>query len=872
MNLGSKSTTRPSQHASVAIMLAAMIWISPEANAKAAQDDNVQRASQYNTLITMIRRRENESYKTELVMLSLPKPGAEDQAVKRRVLANGRFGVYGFQPIGVYGGHLMALKTHHLIALDLQTDEERLVRSGLWYAPIQMANDRIYALAFAQGKNGKQARKLIEVDLTTQKSRDLYVMDWGHTNRVALAVSPSGEKIAVTEMLHVKDQPFPTHSRVVVVDLTSGKASPIDAKIPCTLYLTGGGDHHLAPTISWMDEQTIVVASEKPQREDSSFLLTGGPLELSLIKLATGKVETLCDLPRWQRQMHEPTFHDGASNNKLISLGKLGNYRIDLKSKSVVEDNRVGNGLALRGPANSSELWRGDEQLAKTTAHNRVFVSPDGDFAWLPTETIRGGAIIPNHDMALSVLGPKRKQQEVAKGWFARLPYSPRPQSPMCLWVSDDSLKKSDGLAKLPMLQEPKRVSTDSRPKVPEFARVKLKTDKAKYREHEIVNVSVTVENLLDKPITFPTPSPNRWGRPIELKLRSPRSNSLIDDFDNGWKEPEDGTIEIPGKAVRIYTRGIEAYGIGKHTLALEFHHNHWSGHIRQKVDFEIAKSDDEASLLKPKFDRLVSRCRTEFDKEPRSCQASRIWGLKAAAASLLVTFFKEHPDEIEFRKAMARGLEGIADESTLPYLEELINSDLKHDGKMAVDTCLSLYRRSKYYGKPVYKAIDLLELAGRHQNVEVRRRAISAVRIMTDTAITKLMKQASTDVDVGIATMASRYVAAQENRSLAEWFENASRDPTASRLHAARSIVSEIKQTFDDPVSRIPTGSFSDILANAEKLRQLKHSYDKLAEWARKNDRFSKQFFDKERAEAKKVIGRVAAAGLPRTTDKSEQ
>lgn len=559
--------------------------------------------------------------------------------------------------------------------------------------------------------------------------------------------------------------------------------------------------------------------------------------------------------------MHEPEFLHRADGTTLIAIGEFGNYRVDLENDRLIEDNRITADYQLRGPTNESELWYGEQKIAEGTSHDRVFFSPAGDVAWLRSSIAHGKPINNINNLELSVFGRDRPQLVVAKGWFCRLWTNfPRPSAVSCLWVMDSQFKKSAALANLDVIQPRRNTTTDTRPNVADLAVVSMKTDRRVYREHEAIEISITVQNKLNEPLTFPTPTVGRWGRPFRLTYKSPRSSGMVSVFDRNWPEPDDGEVSIPPKATRTYTRKLEIFGTGDHSLELWFQHNIWTGRYKLFTDFKVVKSGEEARLLKAKFDRLMARCRQEFEQSANSCHAPRIWDLKAPAAPLLVAYFKAHPEQIPFRQRMGTALAGVADASTLPYLEALLKTDLEHDGNMVVGTCWNMYIRSKYYDKPIQRAIDLLVVAGSHANVEVRRHAIKILRMMTDPAVDLLMQQAAEDADVAIAEMAGRYVAVREQRALDNWLAIASQQMTPARFTAARSIISELEETFGIQRGVFPGGTFDEVIADDEKLKRYQTTVKWWSEWARENDRFSNQFFDKDRAQARRQVGRVTS------------
>jgi hypothetical protein len=165
------------------------------------------------------------------------------------------FGVSDLRLLGVAGGHLLLVKHDKLIAVDLESGEQRLVKDRVSQASL-VANRLIVLLI------GRPAT-WIEIDLATLKTRELYTAATFFGDRMTMAVSPKLGRIAFTEFVRTKPQATPREVRIAIVDLHSGKSRLMTKRYPSRMFFTGGGHHHIGPAICWSDENTLLIAEEK---------------------------------------------------------------------------------------------------------------------------------------------------------------------------------------------------------------------------------------------------------------------------------------------------------------------------------------------------------------------------------------------------------------------------------------------------------------------------------------------------------------------------------------------------------------------------------------------------------------------------------
>ncbi|MBC7965261.1 MAG: HEAT repeat domain-containing protein [Fuerstia sp.] len=272
-----------------------------------------------------------------------------------------------------------------------------------------------------------------------------------------------------------------------------------------------------------------------------------------------------------------------------------------------------------------------------------------------------------------------------------------------------------------------------------------------------------------------------------------------------------------------------------------------WKGHLNAAAQFEVVAGGNAAELLRKKFDRMVANSLAEFTLEPSSVRYDRFEQLGPAGAPLLVEFLRDCEDG-KFRQQLGRGLQRIADETTLPYLKQLLKTDLEFDGDTLVGTLWEIYRRGDNQSLPVPETTALLIEAGQHRNVEVRRKAVTTLCHSVNDAVDQFMQRAAEDSDATVAQTAARYVAARQQLTLHLWLHGASRKMTPAGLVAARSIVHELEQSWQEEHGEIPDGTFAEATADPAKVAEYSATLRAWVSWCLVHQRSVETFFDKDR------------------------
>ena len=215
--------------------------------------------------------------------------------------------------------------------------------------------------------------------------------------------------------------------------------------------------------------------------------------------VATGQLTEVLTLPEWQRYLGEPRMRPlGEDRVPRIVLGELGQYRIDVKNKRLMEDNTVrGEYRYVRGREPEKLFYR-DTLLAEGKSIPGVGVSPDGRRAvWLtarysPSEW-------RYHDAAEGKIRTRRQRLVSCRAWQLGAPGQPGERDPVghaggpCRRPLWEKCRKAGNRWSAPrILSAPNPPELDRRPDVNDVLAMTLSTDKPAYAHHEQVQLTVT--------------------------------------------------------------------------------------------------------------------------------------------------------------------------------------------------------------------------------------------------------------------------------------------------------------------------------------------------------------------------------------------
>jgi len=774
-----------------------------------------------------------------------------------------------WNPIGLVGGKVYGVKIDDLISIDVATGEaERLcahVRAHAYH------NGRLYAVVYDQDD-----KSIVRAfDLRRRAYRDLDSVRFGWERR-PMAVSPDGKRLA---FFHGLDGWVAACSyRLQLVDLDTGKVETLGPTVHARVFETGGQIEGLGPPFVWLDEKTILLVRDVP-REVPGVDIFGAEARVATLDISSGELTDVLNLPRWNRRMREPYLRPlGKDGVPRIVLGELGQYRIDLEGKSLVEDNRVAGDYRWSRGREPEWLAHGNTRLAQIEKIPELAVSPDGRrIVWLTSRSSKSGEL-RYHDAFGGTT------HTIAKGWFPRA-WEPhlKPERSIFLWVDGDELAPGEVSEPpapwQPLATEPWPVKhppgePDQRPNVADFLTMTISTDKPVYGRHEPVQLTVALTNRSARDVTFKPPE--GYGNYFNLTMDYPRGSNVIDQF--SWPENVFSTdpVVIPaGESFRV-TRTIEPWDLGQHEVEGQFRlqTDRWGGRVEaETTTFVVEKSPDDDRLLKAKFDRLVDACRRQFDKDPATCNPWGLLDLGPGAVPHWVEFL-ESPANPDFRGRIAAPLVRIANAEALPYFEKLLAGDMKHDRYLVLESLLGMVQR----GKARHEALTVLIGALEHSNVAVRREAAGRLRQIKDKAVAAGMEKAVDDDDAQTAVTAARYLAAYEDLDLADWLAAAAEQHTPAHDLAAHSIIKELEETWHISFGKLPNIGGDDRSKDPGMVLQYKGVLRAWEQWARENPRTSAHFFDGDREHWPKTTsdsGNEKTAGrviVGRITDSSNQ
>lgn len=795
----------------------------------------------------------------QLMLSTFPAAGDKDQTITHRTVVSkkNRAWFSYFRAVGVFGGHLIALKRQHqLIAIDLSNGVTRQVAKQYCLNAIIAGKNLFFVAASGLDKDGKPTYAVSTLDMETGKRREVCAIAAASSGMqsynpdFSMAVSPDETQIAVTEMV-ANDDDFSMirKCRLILIDVANGRVSRSKLDFTGRFHFTGGGSQLLAPKLIWADNESLLVASEKTGSASEGYTGFSPPLDLFRFAVETQTTELVCPLPDFRAQAHDPWFSRQANGELVIHLGLLGPFLIDQKEKALVECDRAIGDYRLERVNSLLTLRHGDKVLTHDTANSRVFASSDQQrIAWLPPGTLRNR--VRRDPVELKIYDRIRGVRSVTTRRFPWLYSGVQSHATnVCLWLRDKDLKRTNGFDDLNIVKDvlrPKRI--DTRPVAKDAIRLKVTTDKAEYLLHQPVELTVEIVNLTKTPIRFESRLMVQGAQPFnDLYLASSESSRQILMFERNVREPSGEFVEIPAGGSRQFVRTVETGDIGEHEFRMRFRHNSkWSGYATATARFEVKEGGNQPDRIRRKFDRMLTLCAAEYRKTPSNVRSARFEQLGTAGAPLMVEYL-QGCDDGEFRKRLGRGLWMIADESTLPYMKQLLKTDLQYDGTTLVNTLWSIYRRGNYQERPVPETTKLLMQAARHQRVEVRRESIRLLRGSVNDAVDQFMQEAAEDADRVVSEIAGRYVAARQQLPLHEWLLGASHRVTPANLAAARSIVRELEQQWKTKHGILPAGTYAEVTADSEKFAVYSTTLKEWVRWCFAHQRSFEGFFKED-------------------------
>lgn len=778
--------------------------------------------------------------KTDTLVLARVTSGGFEQ---RDLYTKNNFNI-GWTPLCVIDGTVYGVKIDDLIAIDVATGRaERIcshVRSHAYNA------GRLYTIVPTGGD--KPVLRVFDFHKRAYRDVGPVDVDW---SRPPIAVSPDHRRLAFFEGLgNVKTA---SSFRLHLVDLKTGRVETPGPTVHSMPFMTGGGDVCDGPPFVWLDPKTILLVHDVPKnvpKDPARFIsFSGGEVGVATMDVTGGKLTDLLKLPRWQRRLREPYLRPlGKDGVPRIVMGELGQYRIDVRAKRLLEDDRIGGDYRWSRGRQPERLSHGKTPLIEAERIPEVAVSPGGRrLVWL---TKRGStdAELRYHDAY------DKAVRVVAQGWFPTI-WEPhrRPEETIFLWGSTEDLAPGEKsrppagwkpFSTGPWPKSPGRREVDERPDVIDFLTMTLSTDKRAYEHHQPVKLTVTLANKSETDVTFKRPE--GYTNFFRLRMRYPRGSRVVDEFSRPEEVFKTDPVVVKAGTSFQCTRTLEPWDLGEHQVEGGFRLNtrQWRGRLKtETIRFVVQKSPDEDRLLKAKFDRFLAQCRREFESDPMRCDYARFFDLGPAAVPHLVAAL-EASDDPKFRRRMGYALARMANADAIPYFEKLLKGEMKTDSEMVLEGLLTMYRQSRSPNE----ALRLLLEALKHSNAGFRRGAAERLSQIYDRRVAAGFERAVADADKRTAVTVARYLAAYEGLDLADWLEGAAEQPTPARYLAAPSIIKQLEKRWDLHKGDLPEVAWEDLAKDPAKLAQYKKVLRAWQQWARENPRFSARFFNEDR------------------------
>jgi hypothetical protein len=767
-----------------------------------------------------------------------------------------------WHPLCVRGGKLYGITIGTLVAIDLAKGVAEELGHGL--ESFTCLDGRLYAFARAP-ESGLWLR---EYDLGARAFRN--VARW--TNSSWLGWRPPPLRVS-PDLSHVawfaasNSSAFSRSYYLSMADTTTGAIQRCGEGIPAREFMTGGGTVADGPPFAWRDAATILVVrdlSKNPlsmmrinpmpgQARFGPFNPEGGAPEMILASLdtTTGQTTDLVRLPRFEPEIGEPCFRppDEAGAPRLV-LGRLGQYRLDLAARRLLEDNGLAGGYRYQQGGDPEELFYKTTLLESGQKIPQVAVSPDGRrIAWEVWDRVRRSeaSVIRVHDAASST------KRTVATEWIPGS-WDSRQRSFQgnLLWVSSQDLAPAAPAAlaagwtrcSSQPYPAPPTPYVDTRKNMADRLALHLGTDRPVYRLHEPVRLTVTLTNKSDQDVIFKRPT--GYGSFFHLSVRSARLQSMISEFDHPEQTFPADPVQIKAGQQWEQTHLLELCEPGQYQLSGSFgvQDEQWQGQAAaEPLVFIVQHSPEDQRLFQEQFARFLEACQREFAKDPMTCDYGRFLRLGPASVPALLAVLEDAKDP-KFRARLGYAVERMATPEVLPYCSKLLGGDMNEDRPLLLESLSHIFR----YTPAKDGALDLLLLALRHQNISLRRETAALLKTISHPRVAEAFRTAVNDDDPRTSLLAARYLAAAEDKNLGEWLAATIAEPSKARYIAAQDIVRELQTKWHQDFGPMPGLSWEELSKAPAELEAVKNILRRWQQWAAENPRSAAAFFDAER------------------------
>jgi len=762
----------------------------------------------------------------------------------------------GFHLFGVWGGKAFARERDDLLCFDVESGQRVRIASNL----------RCHA--YADGRlfcpSGDSAIR--EYDFRAQCYRDIPLPSGElaglSSYRAPWAVAPDARRLAFFKA--APDRSVGS-SQLTVVELATGDLRPLGAPVryserPISSFAASG------PPLTWLDAQTIAfVRTQTPERSSAraSGAIAARRLTedwdktinyLVLADVVQGQVRDFAPLPgnfvRTLIEIREPKPFAPAVVVLNFAAPQEMSYAVDLKSGKLVESQAIGRDFAMRRQGRKHQLFAGDKMIFETDGYIYAAVSPD-------QKSVIWNGNFPARE--LFYYNAESGIRRLAGGWFTEhmawvaegaLAPSPSPSQPPAGWTPFERLPY------------PEPSPPDMRKAMADFLTFTITCDKPTYRQHEPVEVTMTLANKSSETFEISPPIPNR--SVAEIRLEGAGRGKELDYFWGGEQINPVRIVTLKGGQSVGTTFTLEVAGPGAYKIQgnMNVHGGRFKIPIALRgnptaapYSFTVEASPDDADLFKAKFERLMRTLRAQQAKGPEwdgwLPAADSITDMGRPASPYLMEAIGKESNPLIARQLLG-SLNRVAGPESLSFYREMAARGDPELAKEALRGLHEMYKRSAARDGALEA---LLEIAGRKDLKTLQSDAAAYLVGIHEPSVKKAFEQAVAEEDPLICDRAARYLAADEDMSLADWLATAAQNLTHARFLAARVIIADLANTWHLTDKKDLTGlAWKDVSENAGKMAQARQAILEWEKWARENPRASATYFDRDREPWAKV------------------
>ncbi len=742
------------------------------------------------------------------------------------------------KPLCAVGGILYGTKGSDLFSVNLATSQMEVLSSAARGSVCTIIVSYIYADGRLYGiAPDEEVSTLRVLDFNKGAYRDICTLEsgWGDNP----TISPDHKHLAyfVTE---------PNGFLLTVVDVDSGQvAQPSE---PIGFVVPSIASTFYAPPLIWVDAQRVLCIRTEVMREDPNSLSGGEAMhKLTFIHAVTGKMEDILVLPGNPYMRFCPALiqdYIGVGPRVHMLHGDLGDYRLDLASGKLVEDDTVNGDYGV----SDGYLFQGEKELGPAE-RDHVRVSPDAKRAiWFS-----GGELF-YHDVAQEAPIPVTDQGEVvgALMWFRDEDLQARREAGQ----TPAGWRAFGGRPHREPVERTQQVRRLPRNHISHYLSATVVTDKQAYRLYEPVLVTVILTNISgsDLKVLHPVVFDSRTNHNVDIRLDYPGGSRII-EYEGPCEIEEEEIVLKAGESVSA-ADALEVPLVGDYKIEFryegqgeqQYRGGLMAGPITFRVDV-LEDPEEERRLLEGKFARLMEQLRRDLEVDPNyryanSTVGNEITGMpgmgpKVAPYIMEVLQYEKNPTA---RELLWRPLVFVAGPESLPFfVDRLMQGEAER-------TCEWLYALHKRGQEGSEEAFAALLAAMKHENADIRRVVSGHLAGIYDPNIEACFKVALDDEDEQVRVRAARYLATAEWLDLDQWLDVAANEPTPARYVAARSIIGQLERAWNITKGTLPKVSWEQLIENPETLEQFRSVVRAWQEWASENLRFSSQFFDRDR------------------------